>query len=155
VAYRSDWQPNQQVQGLPYNWGGVDGPDQFSSKLRRGLAAGSHKWNGVLGCTAGIDCSGFVAYCWGHRTGGHSYSTANMGSFCTRIKGDVYSTLKPGDALNKPGSHIVLFAGYRRDGGPIVYEANGSAARVIRNENLSWAKLAGYYPVRSNDLVDP
>lgn len=155
VAYRSDWQPNQQVQGLPYNWGGADGPDQFSLKLRRGMGAGSHKWNGVLGCTAGIDCSGFVAYCWGHRTGGHGYSTANMGSFCTRMKGDVYSTLKPGDALNKPGSHIVLFAGYRPDGGPIVYEANGSAARVIRNEKLSWSSLAGYYPVRSNDLVDP
>ncbi len=155
VAYQSDWQPNQQVAGLPYNWGGADGPVEFERKLKSGLAAGSHKRHGVSRCTAGTDCSGFVAWCWGHRTGGHDFSTATLDQLAARMPGNVYKDLKPGDALNKPGSHVVLFAGYRPDGGPIVYEANGAAGRVIRNERLSWSALAGYYPVRSNHLVDP
>jgi serine/threonine-protein kinase len=155
AVYESDWLPNQQVAGLPYNWGGADGPVEFERKLRAGLAAGSHKRHGVSRCTAGIDCSGFVAWCWGHRTGGHDFSTATLEQLSTRVNGNVYKDLKPGDALNKPGSHVVLFAGYRPDGGPIVYEANGAAGRVIRNDRLAWSSLAGYYPVRSNRLVDP
>lgn len=155
ATYQSDWQPNQPVAGLPYNWGGADGPQEFERKLRMGLGAGSHKRHGISRCTAGIDCSGFVAYCWGHQKGGHDYSTANLDSLSTRLTGNVYHDLKPGDALNKPGSHIVLFAGYRPDGGPIVYEASGAAGRVIRNERLDWSRLAGYYPVRSTRLVDP
>jgi serine/threonine protein kinase len=155
AVYQSDWQPNQQVAGLPYNWGGADGPLEFERKLRAGLAAGSHKRHGISRCTAGTDCSGFVAWCWGHRTGAHDFSTATLEQLCTRLAGSVYKDMRPGDALNKPGSHVVLFAGYRPDGGPIVYEANGAAGRVIRNERLAWSSLAGYYPVRSNHLVDP
>ncbi len=155
VAYQSDWLPNEKISGLPYNWGGADGPQEFERKLRAGLAAGSHKRHGVSRCTAGTDCSGFVAWCWGHRTGAHDYSTTTLEQLATRLNGSVYTDLKPGDALNKPGSHVVLFAGYRPDGGPIVYEANGAAGRVIRNDRLSWSSLAGYYPVRSTRLVDP
>jgi hypothetical protein len=155
VAYQSDWLANEKISGLPYNWGGADGPQEFERKLRAGLATGSHKRHGVSRCTAGTDCSGFVAWCWGHRTGAHDFSTTTLEQLCTRLNGSVYTDLKPGDALNKPGSHVVLFAGYRPDGGPIVYEANGAAGRVIRNDRLSWSSLAGYYPVRSNRLVDP
>ena len=86
-----------------------------------GLAAGSHKRHGVSQCTAcGIDCSGFVAWCWGHQKGSHDFSTATLDGLGARLAGNVYKDLKPGDALNKPGSHVVLFAGYRADGGPIV-----------------------------------
>jgi len=154
ATYESDWQPNQQVAGMPYHWGGADSPDQFERKLRAGLGAGSHKRHGVNGCTAGMDCSGFVAYCWGHKTG-HDFSTTTFDGLGTRLTGNVYRDLKPGDALNKPGTHIVLFAGYRPDGGPIVYEASGAAGRVIRNDRVTWSRLAGYVPVRSNRLVDP
>src|ERR1017187_8145940 len=155
AVYESDWLPNQQVAGLPYNWGGADGPQEFDRKLHAGLAAGSHKRHGVSRCTAGIDCSGFVAWCWGHRTGGHDFSTATLEQLCTRVAGNVYKDLKPGDALNKPGSHVVLFAGYRPDGGPIVYEANGAAGPGVRKDRPAWCSLAGYYPVRSSRLVDP
>ena len=155
AAYESDWLTNQQVAGLPYNWGGADGPQEFQRKLQAGLAAGSHKRHGVSRCTAGTDCSGFVAWCWGHRTGSHDFSTTTLEQLATRLTGNVYRDMKPGDALNKPGSHVVLFAGYRPDGGPIVYEASGAAGRVIRNDRLTWSSLAGYYPVRSNRLVDP
>ncbi|HLK67779.1 MAG TPA: serine/threonine-protein kinase [Bryobacteraceae bacterium] len=155
VAYQSDWAANEQVTGLPYNWGGADGPAEFERKLRAGFAAGSHKRHGISRCTTGTDCSGFVAWCWGHRTGAHDFSTTTLEQLGMRFAGNVYHDLKPGDALNKPGSHVVLFAGYRRDGGPIIYEAQGAAGRVIRNERLSWSSLAGYYPIRSSRLVDP
>ncbi len=155
AAYVSDWQSNEQVTGLPYNWGGFDSPQEFERKLHKGLGAGSHKRHGIATCTAGIDCSGFVAYCWGRRQGGHNFSTATMDVLSTRSTRNLYNGLKPGDALNKPGSHIVLFAGYRPDGGPIVYEASGSAGRVIRNDKLSWSRLNGYHAVQSNSLTDP
>jgi serine/threonine-protein kinase len=155
AVYTSDWQTNQQVSGVPYNWGGADGPQEFSRKLRMGLGAGSHQRHGVNRCTAGTDCSGFVAYCWGHQTGSHDFSTVTFEGLGTRLNANVYKELKPGDALNKAGSHIVLFAGYRPDGGPIVYEASGAAGRVIRNERMTWSRLAGYYPIRSNRLQDP
>jgi hypothetical protein len=151
----ADWQPNQQVAGIPYNWGGVDGPDEVTRKLGSGYAAGSHKSDGVVSCATGLDCSGFVAYAWGWRPKTHYFSTSSMGSMATPYRCNIYTDLKPGDALDKPGSHIVLFAGYRADGGPIIYEASGAASRVIRNERVTWSRLIGYHPVRSTRLIDP
>jgi hypothetical protein len=102
-----------------------------------------------------MDCSGFVTYAWGWHSRTHNFSTSSLGSMATRYQCNVFTDLKPGDALDKPGSHIVLFAGYRTDGGPIIYEASGAAGRVIRNEHVSWSRLNGYFPVRSTRLVDP
>jgi hypothetical protein len=31
--YRSDWKPGQVVTGIPYNWGGFDGPKSFDLKI--------------------------------------------------------------------------------------------------------------------------
>jgi hypothetical protein len=62
--------------------------------------------------------------------------------------------MKPGDALNKPGDHIVLFAGYRADGNPIVYEASGSAGRVIRNDWSTWSRFKNYYPLLYKSVVE-
>jgi hypothetical protein len=154
AAYRSDWRPNELVKGEPYSWGQIDSAERFDAKLVEGEAAGSHSRYGVASCTAGIDCSGYVSFCWGHR-GGHSYSTASINAIAQDIKVDVYSDLKPGDALNYPGKHIVLFAGYRKNGMPTIYEASGKAGRVIRNEQISWAQLRHYRPIRFRNLVDP
>lgn len=152
-AYRSDFSPGQRVAGIPYAWGGIDGPEDFNTKINRGYAAGSHARHGVAQCTAGMDCSGFIAYCWGRRT--HAVTTATLGSIAQPIRGNVYSDLKPGDALNKPGKHVVLFAGYRPDGGPIVYEASGSHGRVIRNERSSWARFRSYRAMQFRDVMTP
>jgi serine/threonine protein kinase len=154
VKYASDWRPHELVRGEPYNWGGIDALPRFDARLANGEAAGSHSWDGVSSCTAGIDCSGFVTFCWGHR-GGHAYGTATMDPIAAPLKVNPYTDLKPGDALNYPGKHIVLFAGYRPDGNPIIYEASGAAARVIRNEAMTWSKLSHYHPVRFRRLSDP
>jgi hypothetical protein len=50
------------------------------------------------------------------------------------IKIDVLTRLKKGDALNRPGFHIVLFDSYYSDGSINVYEASGSQSRVVLPE---------------------
>ena len=152
APYKSPFQANQSVQGVPYRWGGIDGPEELTPKLRSGFAAGSHSWNGVLTCATGVDCSGFVCQVWGLRK--HDYSTQTISKIADPVQGDVFTNLKPGDALNLPGSHVVLFAGYQLDGRPIVYEASGPASRVIRNERSTWARFQHYQALRSRNVSE-
>ena len=63
--YDTDWKVDQKITGLPYSWGAIDSPEEFDRKIAKGFAAGSHSRHGVASCTAGINCFGFVAYCWG------------------------------------------------------------------------------------------
>ena len=150
-TYTSDWKTGQQVQGVPYRWGGADSPELFDQKLARGLAAGSHSRYGVLSCATGVDCSGFVAFCWGHSAPTHDFSTTNLRLIAGKPKDNWFTDLKPGDALVKPGTHVVLFAGYNRDGTINIYEASGSAARVIFHAT-TWSRLKGYIPLRYKNI---
>jgi hypothetical protein len=152
-AYKSDWTSGQHITGIPYNWGGGDGPDIFDQKIAKGLAAGAHSRYGVLSCTAGIDCSGFVTYCWGLPTAGHPYSTSNLRVIAGKPKYNWFTDMKPGDALNKAGSHVVLFTGYNADGTINVCEASGSAARVICHKT-SWSRYKGYIPLQYKGIDD-
>lgn len=149
--YDTDWKAEQKITGLPYNWGGIDSPEDFDQKLAKGFAAGSHSRHGVSQCTAGIDCSGFVTYCWGIRS--HAYTTRNIRQIAGRAKYNWFTDMKPGDALNKTGSHIVLFAGYNADGTINIFEASGSAARVIYHQT-TWSRLKGYLPVQYLNIAD-
>ena len=146
ARYRSDWKPGQVVTGLPYGWGKADSPAMFDRKLTQGFAAGGHSQLGVLSCTAGIDCSGFVAYCWGFPAGNHAYTTSSLRIIAGKPKYNWFSDMKPGDALNKPGSHVVLFMGYNQDGTINVCEASGSAARVVCHAT-TWSRYKGYIPL--------
>lgn len=150
-TYKSDWKPGQVITGVPYNWGGFDNPDAFDRKLARGAAAGAHSRNGVLSCTAGIDCSGFVSYCWGIPLTAHLYGTTNLREIGGKPKYNWFTDLKPGDALNKSGSHVVLFTGYNPDGTINICEASGSAARVICHKT-TWSRFKGYIPLQYKGL---
>jgi hypothetical protein len=149
--YDTSWKAGQKVQGLPYNWGGVDDVALFDKKIARGLAAGAHSRHGVTQCTAGVDCSGFIALCWGLRT--HRYTTRNIRDIAGRPKYNWFTDMKPGDALNKAGSHIVLFAGYNPDGTINIFEASGSANRVVFHKVL-WSRVRGYLPVQYKMVDD-
>jgi len=146
-TYRCDWKPGQRVTGIPYCWGGVDGPEAFDRRLAQGLAAGAHSRYGVLRCAAGVDCSGFICLCWGLSLSGHAYSTSNLRLIAGKPKYNWFTDMKPGDVLNKAGSHVVMFAGYNRDGTINVYEANGGAARVIFHRT-TWSRFKGYIPLQ-------
>lgn len=62
--------------GLPYDWGGYMTLFQFDQQINAGYGAGSYPEHGVLSCTAGVDCSGFVSKAW---DSGH-YATVHLGS---------------------------------------------------------------------------
>ncbi|MFI6283893.1 hypothetical protein ACIBCM_03885 [Streptomyces sp. NPDC051018] len=107
---------------------------------------------------AGIDCSGFVSRC--HRLRG-KLSTRELPGRYLDID---HRRLLPGDVLNRPGDHVVLFAGWTGGGyaGLTLYEALGGApakprratlprdthGRVVRrDEEWSWFEARGYRPL--------
>ena len=153
--YTSDWDLDETVTGIAYDWGGMDGPEAFDRKLAQGQAAGSHSKHGVTSCTAGTDCSGYVSFCWGST---RKYGTSTIENpddgLAVRPRYNWFADMLPGDALNKPGSHIVLFAGYRADGNPNVYEAAGGAGRVIYNNWSTWARYKKYHAIQYKMVVD-
>src|SRR5437660_384176 len=64
---------------------------------------------------------------------------------------------RPGDALNKPGSHVMLFLRFTPDRKAEVMESStgGCNGRVCRNVYPLAALLArGYQPVRYKALAD-
>ncbi|MEQ9495336.1 MAG: hypothetical protein RIT81_00725 [Deltaproteobacteria bacterium] len=144
-SYESDYSPGPQT-SVPYAWGGAMSLDTFDKKLADGDAAGSHSWHGILSCVAGVDCSGFVCQVWKSEK---RYSTSSISAITKEI---TIEDLKPGDAFNKPGKHIVLFAGYNDAGEPTFYEAAGGASRVRLHSG--WSYLNGYTPIRYVHIVD-
>jgi len=151
--YLSDWKSGQRVTGIPYCWGGIDGPEAFDRKLADGLAAGAHSRFGVLKCAAGIDCSGFVTLSWGLSNSGHAYTTSSLREIAGKLKSNVFEDLKPGDVLNKPGSHVVLFTGYNPDGTIAVCEAPSSQARVVCRKS-TWSRFNGYIALQYKGIDD-
>ena len=146
-GYLSDHAPGPQV-GMPYKWGGFDDQSSFLKGVADGKGAGSHESNGVLTCAVGQDCSGFVSRAWGLP---QHLGTTQLAQVAHGIK---TADLKPGDILNRAGSHVVLFAALRDDGVPIFFEASGGADKVHLNSSASWAYLNGYSPMRSSTLAD-
>lgn len=148
--YTVPWKENDTVVGVAYDWGGMDDVDAFDRKLAQGYAAGSHKQSEVSACTAGVDCSGLISLCWGQS---RKFGTADIHEISDTLSVNIYRDLKPGDALNKAGTHIVLFAGYNPDGTVNVYEASGSRSRVVLTRT-PWVKLKGFVPVRYKATLD-
>jgi len=66
----------------------------------------------------------------------------------------VTKDLKPGDVLNKASVHVVLFDSYNPDGTLNVYEASGSASRVILSRDLDYAKYKTYLALRYRGVVE-
>ncbi len=122
-------------------------PEDFDRKLAKGSAAGAHSRYGVLSCAAGIDCSGFVTLCWGLSASGHAYSTSNLREIAGKPRYNWFTDMKPGDVLNLPGSHVVLFTGYNPDGTINVCEASGSKARVVCHGS-TWSRFKRYIPLQ-------
>jgi hypothetical protein len=152
TKYKSRFKESQAVIGVAYDWGGMDDIASFAKKLENGQAAGSHKDEGVSPCTTGVDCSGLLSLCW--RQPG-KFGTSNIGKIADALPNiDKLKDLKPGDALNRPGSHIVMFAGYRPDGGPLIYEASGQASRVVFNDKDTWTRFDKYAVIRYKGTVD-
>lgn len=143
----------QEVRGVPYCWGCFGSLVQFKRRVDSGALAGN--WctrETPRRDTAGVDCSAFVSATWGLA---RHYTTADIPSI-TKPLANPWD-LKPGDALNKPGSHVMLFVQFTPDRKVEVLEAatGGCNGRVCRNiYPLSVLLARGYTPVRYPLLTD-
>jgi hypothetical protein len=143
----------QEVRGIPYCWGCMGSLEQIRAKIERGVLAGNIcTRNNPRTDVAGVDCSSFVSATWGLAT---HYTTAVIPSIAGRLSNPW--ELLPGDALNKPGSHVMLFLRFTPDRKAEVMEASPGACngRVCRNVYPLASLLArGYAPVRYRALVN-
>jgi hypothetical protein len=141
----------QTVKGIPYCWGCKTSPSDFLAGLEDGRMAGnvctkSAPVRNVLG----VDCSSFVSETWGLST---HVTTSAIPAITTPVR-DPWS-LRPGDALNKAGSHVMLVLRLTPDRKVEVMEASPNACRgtVCRNVySLGTLMMRGYRPVRFKGL---
>lgn len=144
---------NQEVRGVPYCWGCHGSLANFRAQLAKGTKAGNVcTHNAPRPDVAGVDCSAFVSAAWGLSV---HYTTAAIPAIAKTLENPW--DLKPGDALNKPGSHVMLFLRFTPDRKAEVMEAStgGCNGRVCRNVYPLAGLLArGYVPVRFRAFAD-
>lgn len=141
----------QAVRGIPYCWGCMGSFDQIRNKIEHGVLAGNVcTRNEPRSDTAGVDCSAFVSAAWGLAT---HFTTRAIPAITSPIDP---SDLRPADALNKPGSHVMLFLRFTADRMAEVIESSGACnGRVCRNTYPVSSLLArGYIPVRFRALAN-
>lgn len=143
AAYESIYSVGDYV-GLPYDWGGYMSLAEFSTQIASGYGAGSQASDGVLACTSGLDCSGFVSQCWevGH------FATATLHNTSYAITA---GEMMPADVFNMAGYHVAMFARLLDSGIPLLYEAIGYNVRV--NPTGGWSHVDGYTPRRQNAIT--
>jgi hypothetical protein len=143
----------QEVRGVPYCWGCHGSLVQIGAKLAHGVLAGNVcTHNEPRTDVTGVDCSAFVSAAWGLS---QHFTTSAIPSITNRIENAW--DLRPGDALDKPGSHVVLFLGFTNDRKAEVMEAAPGACngRVCRNVYPLASLLArGFIPVRFRALAN-
>lgn len=143
----------QEVRGIPYCWGCSGTLASVLKKLKNGVLAGNvctHQE--PLTDVAGVDCSAFISACWGLDS---HFTTDAIPAITTELKNPW--DLQPGDALNKPGVHVMLFLGFTRDRRVRVMEAatHDCDGRVCQNVYPLSAVLArGFRPVRYRALTN-
>jgi len=106
--WTSDYEAGNTYMGEAYEWGGWDTPELFISNLNQGLRPGAHSDNdcqqwGDPSWATGEDCSGLVSRSWRLP---YKHSTSMLPGISDTIP---YDSLKPGDVLDRPGSHVVIF----------------------------------------------
>jgi hypothetical protein len=142
----------QEVRGVPYCWGCHGSLLQIGASIAKGTMAGNVcTKNDPRNDVVGVDCSAFVSATWGLA---QHYTTVAIPSITTVIENAW--DLQPGDALNKPGSHVMLFLRFTADRKAEVMEASPGACngRVCRNVYpLSSILARGYEPVRFHALA--
>jgi hypothetical protein len=144
---------NQEVRGVPYCWGCHGSLASFRQRIESGTLAGNVcTRNAPRPDVAGVDCSAFVSAAWGLSV---HYTTAAIPAIAAPVANPW--DLRPGDALNKPGSHVMLFLRFTPDRKAEVMESStgGCNGRVCRNVYPLASLLSrGYVPVRFKAFAD-
>jgi cell wall-associated NlpC family hydrolase len=155
------WLPGEVNTGVPYKWGGFDGPEAFDSAVANGLAAGDvsspakrRADNAAVSAQAvGVDCSGFVSRCLKLPT---IRDSTQLPGVCNLLPGP--QDLRPGDLLNIPHRHVILCAGwvtpdhrwiyYYETGGPPDYWKPG-----LKQAPVDALIALGYQPLRYRGMA--
>ncbi len=154
------WVPGEANQGVPYKWGGFDDPASFDQAIAAGLAGGDVSSPAkrradnlaVSGKAAGVDCSGFVSRCLKLP---RVHDTTQLPAVC-----DVLTSaqeLQPGDLLNFPHRHVILFAGWKQPDHLWVYfyETGGEPdwKPALKEAPLANLLALGYQPLRYTGMA--
>jgi len=154
------WVPRAVNEGIPYKWGGFDTPKSFNAAIRAGRAAGDVSTPAkrradnaaVSAHAAGVDCSGFVSRCLKLP---EVYDSARLPSICDPLPNA--SHLRPGDLLNNPRHHVMLFAGWAdRDRAMIYYYETGSVPDwkpALKMSPLNELLKLGFKPLRYRGMA--
>ena len=155
------WLPGEVSKGIPYKWGGFDGPASFDASIANGLAAGDvsspakrRADNAAVSAqAAGVDCSGFVSRCLKLPA---VHDTTQLPSVCFVLPSA--GNLRPGDLLNIPHRHVILCAGWAsadrtwiyfyETGGPPDYWKPG-----LKQAPLEALLALGYQPLRYRGMA--
>lgn len=155
------WLPGEVSKGIPYKWGGFDGPASFDASIANGLAAGDvsspakrRADNAAVSAqAAGVDCSGFVSRCLKLPT---VHDTTQLPAVCFVLPSA--GNLRPGDLLNIPRRHVILCAGWAsadrtwiyfyETGGPPDYWKPG-----LKQAPLEALLALGYQPLRYRGMA--
>jgi hypothetical protein len=155
------WVAGQVNQGMPYKWGGFCSPEEFRAGLKRGRYAGDiyTAEKRRLGDAAvsrhviGIDCSGLISRCWKLE---RPYSTRKLPTLCEPLAS--YDDLKPGDILNSPNNHVLLFKAFAPEGKTrlLAYEAGSPPSWKVLLNSIPVVMLReqGYLPMRYRKVRD-
>ena len=155
------WTPGQVNEGIPYKWGGYDGPETFDAAIAIGNAAGDVSSPAkraadnaaVSKHAAGLDCSGFVSKCLKLPS---VHDTAKLPSVCEKLSN--IADLRPGDLLNIPRRHVILCGGwankertwihyYETGGGPQYWKP------ALKQAPLDKLLALGYQPLRYRGMA--
>ena len=151
--------------GVPYCWSGASTLVEFDRGIRQGRPAGYHfkgprKDHSDSALPVGVDCSGLVSRCWRLYA---RRSTYDIGKICDQLPS--YDDLRPGDVLNKPYNHVILFekwmdgthekmrvfeAGHVKEGGDV---ANYEKAHEDVYDR-DWLIQHGFVALRYKRIVD-
>ncbi len=153
------WTPGKEAQGMAYQWGGFDTPEQFAASLKRGRVAGDistaeKRRLGDAGTSrhaCGIDCSGFISRCWRLP---RPYSTKQLPEICDRLPD--WGELKPGDILLND-RHVLLFARWQVPGSiALIYESGPYPVWRVNAAAIPTEFLLerGYEPWRYRRILD-
>lgn len=152
-----DGKIDNEVAGIPYNWGGMVTTAKFLKDLQDGRKAGNVCTSdpGLMQNTTGNDCSGHVSVVWGLST---KYSTRSIPGIANRVS-RAERNLRTGDVLNNPGSHVRIFIRYLPGGMIETSESaitcNGLTGKTCRSTYLLSSMLgAGYSPLRYKGAVE-
>lgn len=158
---RGWWLPGEVNLGIPYKWGGFDDPSSFDAAVARGLAGGDVSSPekrrlgdaAVSAHAAGLDCSGFVSRCLKLPT---VHDTTQLPTVCTVLASP--QDLRPGDILNIPRRHVLLFAGWATPDRSWIYFYETGGQPDYWRPGLKQAPLAaimglGYQPLRYRGMA--